>query len=188
MSSLQVLDKSGIAKCDLAFSTQLASDSNINRCYQCLTCSLGCPVTAYMDYLPHQMVRMVQLGLKEQVLRSSTIWLCASCETCITRCPNEVDIPGIMDSLKQMAMQEGIESKELVVTNFHTVFMDNIRSYGRQYELSLMMMLKLKNKDYFSDIFPLGLKMMLKRKMNLLPPGGKAKGEMKAILERLEES
>ncbi|MDY6836070.1 MAG: 4Fe-4S dicluster domain-containing protein [Chloroflexota bacterium] len=185
---MQILDNAGTTECDLAFAAQAPRDANINRCYQCLTCSLGCPVTAYMDYLPHQVVRMVQLGLKDRVLKSSTIWLCASCETCITRCPNEVDIPGIMDSLKQMAISEGIESKELEVTNLHTVFMDNIKSHGRQYELSLMMSLKLKNKDYFSDIYPLGLKMMLKRKMNLLPPGGKAKGEMKAILERLEES
>lgn len=187
MTSMQSADRSCALVRDAYFVEQVRGGTNLDRCYQCLTCSLGCPVSSYMDYLPHQIVRMVQLGLKGQVLSSSTIWICAACETCITRCPNDVDIPKMMDSLKQIALREGVTSKEPSISNLHETFMDNIRSHGKQYELALIMRLKLKNKDYFSDIFPLGFKMMMKRKMSLRPPGGKAKDEVKAIFEKVNK-
>jgi len=74
---MQYLGKDGVAVIESRFGAQVkeASGTEINRCYQCLTCSLGCPSAFAMDYLPHQIVRMVQMGLREQVLTSSTIWV-----------------------------------------------------------------------------------------------------------------
>ncbi|MBW1768645.1 MAG: hypothetical protein JRJ65_16565 [Deltaproteobacteria bacterium] len=57
------------------------SGVKVSACYQCKKCSAGCPVTFAMDYLPNQMLHMIQIGLKEEVLKSATIWVCASCET-----------------------------------------------------------------------------------------------------------
>lgn len=188
MSKMQFVGQSGSQTQDRSFVEEIRGGTNLNRCYQCLTCSLGCPVTAFMDYLPHQMIRMVQYGLKEQVLNSSTIWICASCETCVTRCPNEVDIPQLMDCLKEMALKEGVKSEQTAIVNLHETFMQDIKSYGKSYELGLLMKLKLKNKDYFADVWPLGIKMMLKRKLKLLPPGGKAKSDVKAIFDKAGES
>jgi len=68
------------------------SGEKVQLCFQCFKCSLGCPVSFAMDYLPHQLLRMVQMGLKDRVLHSHTIWVCAACETCTTRCPNHIDI------------------------------------------------------------------------------------------------
>lgn len=61
------------------------SGQKVRICYQCGKCSAGCPVAYAMDLLPNQVMRLVQLGLKEEVLTCATIWLCASCETCATR-------------------------------------------------------------------------------------------------------
>ncbi len=166
---MQYLGKDGVAVIESRFGAQVkeASGTEINRCYQCLTCSLGCPSAFAMDYLPHQIVRMVQLGLREQVLTSSTIWVCADCQACATRCPNEVDLVKIMDVLREISMREGLV-KERAVTDFHRIFLGNIERWGRQHELSLILMLKLKTRDLFSDL-NMGIKMLLKGKLKLFP-------------------
>jgi heterodisulfide reductase subunit C len=50
-------------------------------CYQCGKCTAGCPIAYAMDYPPHQILRGVQLGMRDVVLSSRTIWLCAACES-----------------------------------------------------------------------------------------------------------
>ncbi len=182
---MQYMDKSGQIIYDANFPQKVkeASGTNINRCYQCLTCSLGCPVVFAMDYMPNQIVRMVQLGLKQQTLTSSTIWVCANCEACATRCPNDVEILRLMDTLREMALREGVGEK--AVTTFHHVFLENIKRRGKQHELSMMLQLKLKMKDFFSDI-DLGIKMLLKGKLRLLPLRVRELKELRAIFQRID--
>ena len=180
-------DKNGQTTYDPNFyqTVKAASGANIDRCYQCLTCSLGCPVTFAMDYLPNQLVRMVQLGLKQPTLASATIWVCADCEACATRCPNDVAIPQLMDALREMAQQEGIKGKEKMVAAFHHTFLASIKRWGRQHELSMLLELKFKTADFFSDIGS-GIKMLLKGKLKLLPPRfGGVKG-VRALFQRIE--
>ena len=183
---MQYVDKSTQVTYDTNFLQKVeeASGANINRCYQCLTCSLGCPVVFAMDYMPNQIVRMVQLGLKQQTLTSSTIWICANCETCATRCPNEVEILRLMDALREMALRERME-KEKSVTAFHHIFLENIKRRGKQHELSMVLQLKLKTGDFFSDI-DLGIKMLLKGKLKLLPSRGRDLKGVKAIFQKID--
>ena len=171
-----------------AFAEQVGERSgvNVNRCYQCLTCTLSCPVAFAMDYLPHQLVRMVQLGARPEVLQSSTIWLCASCETCITRCPNEIDIPRLMDTLRQMALRENVKGKEAVAPVFHRVFLKGVQQWGKQYELGMLLELKLRVKDFFSDL-SMGIKMLLKGKLSLLPVKIKGIKDMRALFQKSKE-
>lgn len=173
---------------DPAFSNRVKeiSEAGLERCYQCLTCTLSCPVAVDMDYPPHQIIGMVQLGLKEQVLSSSSIWLCATCETCVARCPQEVDILRVMDTLREMALHEKVKGKETIIPIFHDTFLESIRTFGRQHELSMLILLKLRTRDIFSDL-DLGIKMLLKRKLGLLPPKVKGVKEMKAIFEKTKE-
>ena len=183
---MQYMDKNSQITYDADFPQKVkeASGTNINRCYQCLTCSLGCPVVFAMDYMPNQIVRMVQLGLKQQTLTSSTIWVCANCEACATRCPNDVEILRLMDALREMALQERME-KEKSVTAFHHIFLENIKRRGKQHELSIILQLKLKTKDLFSDI-DLGIKMLLKGKLRLLPLRVRELKELRAIFQRID--
>ena len=83
------------------FNKQIKDLSGVDysRCYQCLTCTLSCPVISIMDYSPNQIIRMIQLGARSKVLQSNTIWRCASCETCAGRCPQGIDIRRLMDTL-----------------------------------------------------------------------------------------
>ncbi len=185
---IEYTSSSGNKALESTFTRQVKELSGVdfNRCYQCLTCTLSCPVFSVMDYLPHQILRMIQLGAKLEILQSSTIWRCASCETCVTRCPNEVDIPRLMDILCQMALHEGILGEETAIPAFHRTFLKSIRQRGRVYELGIAIELKTRGRDFFSDIGT-GTRMLFKRKLSLLPHRIKGYRDIKAIFGRAEE-
>ena len=81
-------------------------EQNLLSCYQCGKCSAGCPEADVMDLLPHQVVRLAQLGLIDEILESKTIWICASCITCTARCPRGVDLAKIMEALRQVVLRK----------------------------------------------------------------------------------
>jgi heterodisulfide reductase subunit C len=80
------------------------SGARLLACNQCGKCSAGCPVAFGMDLLPSQVIRLAQLGI-EEVLKSQTIWTCASCLTCVARCPKGIDLPRVMEALRLVAME-----------------------------------------------------------------------------------
>jgi len=144
------------------------SGVDTNACYQCRKCASGCPVAYAMDYTPVQLLHAVRLGLKDLVLGSATIWLCASCETCVTRCPQNVDIVKAMDSLRAMALRSGVKSAVPEVAGFYRSSLQNIRLFGRMYELGLIAQLKLSTGHLLKDL-DLGGQMLKKGKLRLLP-------------------
>jgi heterodisulfide reductase subunit C len=78
------------------------------RCFQCGTCTSDCPVARFSDtYRPRQIIRMVQLGLKDRVLNSDTLWLCAACFTCTDRCPQGVEVASVIRVLRNLAAEKG---------------------------------------------------------------------------------
>ncbi len=153
---------------ELAEVIKETSGLDINVCYQCKKCTSGCPVAYAMDYTPTQLIHAIRLGLRDLVLTSATIWLCASCETCTTRCPQELDLVKVMDTLRIMAIQAGIKPKVSEVAAFYRIGLNNIRFFGRMYELGLIGMLKLSTGQFTKDI-GLGIKMVKKGKLKLLP-------------------
>ncbi len=88
------------------------SGQNLNLCYQCGKCSAGCPMSHAMDFLPNQIIRLMQLGLEEEIGKSKTLWLCASCLTCAVRCPKGVDISRVMEALRLITLRKNIDFME----------------------------------------------------------------------------
>jgi heterodisulfide reductase subunit B len=125
-------------KTDLAQQIQERSGENVFLCYQCKKCTAGCPVAAYFDLTPHQVLRACQFGQSDLVLNSRTVSLCAACETCSTRCPQSIDIARIMDELEIMAAEQGIKSKARTVPMFYKSANRGINMFGRMWELGLM--------------------------------------------------
>ena len=88
------------------------SGETLPSCYQCGKCSAGCPMSFAMDLLPNQIIRLVQLGLEEDIAKSKTIWTCASCLTCAVRCPKGVDLSKIMEALRLITLRKNIDYVE----------------------------------------------------------------------------
>mgnify|MGYP001121406143 CR=1 FL=1 len=165
-----------------------ASGETLQACYQCQKCSAGCPVAYAMDILPNQILRHIQYDHQEQVLSSKTIWICASCYTCSVRCPNNIDIAKIMDTLRHMAIHSGVKPGEKDIPVFHSVFLDTIKSKGRIHELSLILQFKSKTRDFLKDA-GLGWKMYRRGKIKLFPSkfgGGKEIQEIFKVSEKGE--
>jgi len=128
------IPKSVVPKPSLRKRIEELSGQKISACFQCEKCTNGCPVTFAMDIVPHKVIRLLHLGLINEVLHSDTIWVCASCETCTTRCPNDIDIARIMDTLRQMSQREGVKPSQKNFPIFHSAFLSSIRRYGRVHE------------------------------------------------------
>ena len=80
---------------------------SVYRCYQCGKCSAACPAAPEMDMLPSQVIRHLQLGLDEEVLRANTPWICAACLQCMTVCPKGVDLAKIMEAVRTVQLRSG---------------------------------------------------------------------------------
>ncbi|NQT88737.1 4Fe-4S dicluster domain-containing protein [bacterium] len=118
----------------------------VAECYQCGKCSAGCP-TAYEMFHPiHAMVRLVQLGRKDEALASRSQWVCVGCEACTTRCPKDVEPARLMTVLREMAQEEGaVSADEVDIYDFHQSFLGSVKMFGRVYEMGLVASYKLKS-------------------------------------------
>lgn len=156
------------------------SEQPVSRCYQCRKCTNGCPLAFAMDWTPNQVMRLVQLGQKDDLLGSHTIWICAACQTCTARCPNQIDIARVMDTLRQLCLQQGARPAEPDVVKFHRAFLGSIRQHGRVYELGMVMRYKLSTGRLLDDM-RLGWAMFRRGKLRLLPEAIRAKHEVRAM-------
>jgi heterodisulfide reductase subunit C len=155
----------------------------VSACFQCRKCSNGCPVVFAMDYPPHRMMRMLQMGLRDELLQGNTMWVCATCETCATRCPNDIEIALVMDVLRRLYQKEKKPDRTNTMPLFHESFLQSIRNHGRVFELGMVGGYKIKTGDYFQDA-RLGLEMFKRGKLRLLPQRIKKMAEVRKIFAR----
>lgn len=164
------------------------SDADIYACYQCGVCSGGCPVSFMMDYTPRQILRMVQLGMKDKVLSSTTIWLCSSCNTCFTRCPREIELPEVMASLKSIAIKEGIDAKIKEGPALYRSMVENIEKYGRVHEAGLYIDFARKTGlTKLTKQMSSGLALFRRGKLKLRPEKIKSIEQLKAMIKKIGE-
>jgi len=169
---------------------EAAGPFNAAECFQCRKCTNGCPASFAMDYYPDQIIRLAILGQKEELLRSRTIWVCASCETCSTRCPNGVRIAELMDYFKELAVKEKIATPQPQVAALHKTFLDNIRLTGRIFEGALLPMYFMRSgqikdkleKGSMLDEVKMGWKLFRKGRLELQPKPIKGRAEVRDIL------
>ncbi len=103
---------------DPKFKEQLASrpgGEKVSNCYLCGSCTAGCPVSSIRkEYNPRRFMRMILLGMKDEVLSSPEIWQCSQCHICVAHCPQDVRFADIVRVLRQIALEEGYVTEELV--------------------------------------------------------------------------
>lgn len=79
--------------------------NSIRRCYQCGRCTAACPQARAMEQPPARMVRLLQLGLVDDILNTGGIWRCVACGRCTAGCPELVDVPGMVGFLRRLWLQ-----------------------------------------------------------------------------------
>ncbi len=167
----------------LALDVQEQSGINFNACLHCRTCTNACPFVEGMDYPPNVLLRLVQMGMEKEALESSTIWVCVGCNTCCSFCPMAIDIPAVMDSLRERALAQGVKIAEPDILNFHNQVLNTVEKYGRTHKLEIMMRYKLQKRDFLSDM-GVGLKMLKKRKLDLTPSRIKDLASLEKIFKK----
>ncbi|NHI84170.1 MAG: 4Fe-4S dicluster domain-containing protein [Candidatus Thorarchaeota archaeon] len=100
-----------MSKLDPKFRKEIHSMPNaeeLSACFACTTCTAACPIANQWNYKPHQLIRMILLGMREEVLSSKEIWECLTCFQCQERCPQKVKVTDIFFDCKNLAAEEGI--------------------------------------------------------------------------------
>jgi heterodisulfide reductase subunit C len=179
---------------DHVWAKAIATETGISApsCYQCLRCTNSCPVSTFMDIKPHQVVRLVQFGQRETLLNCSSIWVCLSCEMCSTYCPNEIDVAGLMNHLKNSVISSRKRPAELEIALFHEIFLDVLQRYGRINDLQLMQRYqwKLLTRGSFpsaaevSKNLRLAARLFRRKRLRFMPEKSRAVKEIRRLLHR----
>jgi heterodisulfide reductase subunit C len=161
-----------IERNSLAAAVEQNVEVQAQKCYQCGKCSAGCPVAEDMDFPPSMVLRLLQTETPandEKVLKSYSIWLCVTCEMCLSRCPMEIDIPSMMDFLRQKSRSEKkVNPKAKNIIAFHKSFLNSIKYTGRLYELGLIIDYKRQSLNMIQDV-TLAPKMLSTGKLHIFP-------------------
>ncbi len=172
---------------DHSFAETVAPDrEKLLTCIQCGTCTASCPTAYAMDYTPRQLWHLVQIGLRDEALKSRTFWLCTNCFSCTIRCPRGISLTETMAALKRLAIAENVSLKEKdSVSTFYRAFMETVRRHGRNYEPELILRYFL-GYDPLGLISqaPLGLAMVSKGRITLPPKSDGGQAQVAKIFQK----
>jgi heterodisulfide reductase subunit C len=164
-----------------------AGESRLEMCIQCGTCGGSCPSAAAMDHTPRALFAMLRAGMREEALRSNMFWQCVSCYHCVVRCPQNIHITDVMYALKSMAVEEGLYQNS-TAPDLSQTFVDMVEGFGRSFELGLASAQYLKHFPLrLPSMAPMGIGLLTRRRMSLIPKRIKNMDQLKAILKRAKE-
>ena len=157
----------------------------INECIQCGVCSGSCTTAEHWEHPPRKVIAMVRAGMKDELLKSNSVWFCVSCYLCTARCPRDIKPANIMHGLESIALREGYKPPTSTTTMYRA-FADSIVQYGRVYEFGMMFTYFLKTNPFAAlRMLPMALSLLTHRRMPLTPKKVKGKDELNTILNKL---
>jgi heterodisulfide reductase subunit C len=140
-----------------------------------------------MDYSPRQVMELTRSDFKNEVLRSTTIWLCASCYACTVECPREIRITDIIYELKQRAIKEGVYPKRFPIPVLAKEFYKMSHSQGRVTENFLAAIMFLKTNWVAAiGMWKLGLRLMRRGRFPLKLEAIRRKDELHRMMETVD--
>jgi len=78
----------------------LPKGGNLNSCTACGACASGCPASGMSGMDPRKLVRLVSLGQDEDIMTNDWVWMCTTCNRCVYVCPMQIDIPGMVMTIR----------------------------------------------------------------------------------------
>ena len=192
-------------------SLRTPGESHVEMCIQCGTCGGSCPSGNAMDHTPRAIFAMLRAGMREEVLKSNTPWMCVSCYFCTVRCPQEIHITDVMYTLKNISLE--VEKPNLPVVysppsawglknissetkkydptaaDFSKTFIWMVETFGRSFEIGLA---GVHNVRHFitrlPNMTPMAIGMLTKKGMSPLPPKRiNGMDQLTKILQRAKE-
>lgn len=78
--------------------------ANAEACFNCGNCTAVCPLTDEVSVFPRKIIRMAQVGLREELLSSKELWMCYYCGECTSTCPRGAEPGELMAAARRYAI------------------------------------------------------------------------------------
>ena len=163
---------------------------HVRACIQCGICTGSCPAASEMEYPPRKIIALIRAGMRDEVLSSSSVWHCLSCYMCTVRCPRGVKPTELVHALESLANQHSFHIKGTRTPAMYLSFVSSIRDNGRVHEFGMMLRFYrsivldlLANPLAAIRTLPLGLKLLLHKRMPLMPEKVKGKKDLSQIIQ-----
>ena len=100
---------------DLAFikGVMAAGGDTVNKCYQCATCSVVCPLSTEDRAFPRKEMLWAQWGLASKIAGDVDVWLCHQCADCSAYCPRGARPGDVLGAIRNNAIKYYAEPKAL---------------------------------------------------------------------------
>jgi ferredoxin len=76
----------------------------IEKCFNCGNCTAVCSLASNEAQFPRRIIRMAQLGMRDQLLGSKELWLCYNCAECSETCPKQAEPANFMAAARCYAI------------------------------------------------------------------------------------
>lgn len=125
----------------------------------------------------------MKLGDRETLMTMDALWICLSCQLCLDRCPSGIDIPAILDYIREKACLSGAKVSRPAVKLFHELMLSSIKERGRLSELNVALKYNWKTGQYMKDA-RLGFKMLFKGKLSFFSNRVKKREEVRRLFTK----
>ena len=168
---------------------ELPNGESIDKCIQCGTCSGSCPTSGAMEYGPREIIAALRAGMLDRVLKSNTVWLCASCYSCTVRCPSKIPFTDVMYELKRLGIKHKIYPHRNTNSAMAKAFTNVVSKYGRNAEAELIMKYYFRtNPLKMIGQLPLAMKLVSRGRLDFFPHKIKGITEFQKMIAATENN
>ncbi len=82
-----------------------AGGDTVNRCYQCATCSVICPLSTDESPFPRKEMLWAQWGMAPRIAGDADVWLCHQCGDCTAYCPRGARPGDVLGAIRANAIR-----------------------------------------------------------------------------------
>jgi heterodisulfide reductase subunit C len=168
---------------------ELPDGKKIDQCIQCGTCSASCPTSEVMEYSPREIIAAIRAGMIDRVLKSNTVWMCASYYSCAVRCPAKIPFTDVMYELKRLGVKHDIHPKKSTRAAMAGAFCQVIDRHGRNSDTKLILMYYLRTNP-LKILGQMGFasKLFFKRRLEMFPKTIKGIKGLQKMMAAAEEN